>query len=124
LWLYSAGRVTQLTHLKVPALLDGLSPLSASADGNRLIAEYGGEDTSYAWTVQLSPLQIKPLRVAGQSPDAEQVQGEQISSDGRHLLIDVGGFEQPPNHGEVESVGFAGGTATKLARGTQPSWSG
>jgi hypothetical protein len=116
--------MTQLTHLKVPTLLDGLSPLSASADGNRLIAEYGGEDTSYAWTVQLSPLQVKPLRVAGQSPDAQQVQGAQISSDGRQLLIDVGGFEQPPNHGEVESVGFAGGTATKLARGTQPSWSG
>jgi hypothetical protein len=124
LWIDTAGKLRQLTHMRVPALLSGLAPLEASADGNRLIAEYGGEDTSYAYTVQLSPLQVKPLRVAGQSPDAQQVQGAQISSNGQRLLVDVGGFEQPPNHGEVESVGFTGGTPTKLARGTQPSWSG
>jgi hypothetical protein len=124
LWIDSAGKLRQLTHLRVPALLSGLAPLEASADGNRLIAEYGGEDTSYAWTVQLSPLQVKPLKVAGQSVDAEQVQGSQISANGRRLLVDVGGFEQSPSHGEVESVGFAGGTPTKLAHGSQPSWSG
>jgi hypothetical protein len=124
LWLYSAGKLKQLTHMTVPALLSGLAPLEASANGNRLIAEYGGEDTSYAYTVQLSPLELRPLRVTGQSPDAEQVQGAQISSNGKRLLIDVGGFEQSPNHGEVESVGFSGGPATKLAHGTQPSWSG
>jgi hypothetical protein len=124
LWIDTAGRLRQLTHLRVPALVSGLAPLEASADGNRLIAEYGGEDTSYAWTVQLSPLQVKPLNVAGQSVDAEQVQGSQISANGQRLLIDVGGFEQPPSHGEVESVGFNGGTPTKLAHGSQPSWSG
>ena len=107
----------------MPALLSGLAPLEASADGNRLIAEYGGEDTSYAWTVQLSPFQVKPLNVAGQPVNAGQVQGAQISSNGKRLLVAVGSFEQPPNKGEVESVGFGGGTPTKLAHGTQPSWS-
>jgi hypothetical protein len=119
LWIYSSGTLRQLTHMRVPALLDGLEPLEASADGQRLIAEYGGQDTSYAWTVQLSPLRVKPLKVAGQ-----YVQGEEISRDGRRLLIDTGAFEQSPNHGEVESVGFGGGAPTKLVRGTQPSWSG
>jgi hypothetical protein len=123
LWIDAAGKLRQLTHLRVPALLSGLAPLAASANGNRLIAEYGGEDTSYAWTVQLSPLEVKPLDVAGQPVNAGQVQGAQISGDGKRLLVDVGGFEQPPNKGEVESVSFGGGTPTKLARGTQPSWS-
>jgi Tol biopolymer transport system component len=123
LWIDAAGKLRQLTHLRVPALLSGLAPLEASADGNRLIAEYGGEDTSYAWTVQLSPFQVKPLNVAGQPVNAGQVQGAQISSNGKRLLVAVGSFEQPPNKGEVESVGFGGGTPTKLAHGTQPSWS-
>jgi hypothetical protein len=124
LWIDVAGKLRQLTHMRVPAELSGLAPLEASADGNRLIAEYGGEDTSYAWTVQLSPLEVKPLKVAGQSVDAGQVQGAQISSDGKRLLVDVGGLEHAADKGEVESVGFGGGIATKLAAGSQPSWSG
>ncbi len=123
LWIDAAGKQRQLTHLRVPALLSGLAPLAASADGNRLIAEYGGEDTSYAWTVQLSPFHVKPLNVAGQPVNAGQVQGEQISSDGKRLLVDIGGLEHAADSGEVESVGFGGGVATKLARGSQPSWS-
>ena len=123
LWIDVAGKLRQLTRLRVPALLSGLAPLAASADGNRLIAEYGGEDTSYAWTVQLSPFQVKPLNVAGQPVNAEQVQGSQISSDGKRLLVDVGSLEEAPDKGEVETVSFAGGTPTKLAHGSQPSWS-
>jgi hypothetical protein len=123
LWIDAAGELHQLTHMRVPALVSGLAPLATSADGNRLIAEYGGEDTSYAWTVQLSPFQVKPLKVAGEPITAEQVQGEQISSDGKRLLVDVGSLEHAPDKGEVESVGFGGGTATKLAAGSQPSWS-
>jgi Tol biopolymer transport system component len=124
LWIDQGGKLRQLTHMKVPALQSGLAPLEADADGNRLIAEYGGEDTSFAYTVQLSPLEVKPLRVAGESKYAGQVQGVEISSNGQRLLVDVGGFEQPPNHAEVESVSFAGGTPTKLAHGAEPSWSG
>lgn len=119
LWIDSSGKLRQLTDLKVPALLDGLQALGASADGNRLIAEYTGQDTSYAWTVQLSPLRIAPLEVNG-----KPVQASAISSDGRRVLVDVGAFAQAPNDGEVESVSFAGGAPTRLTRGAQPSWSG
>jgi hypothetical protein len=118
LWLDTNGNLKQLTHMKIPDLLDGLSPLAADAEGNRLIAEYTGTDTSSAWTVQLSPLRVRQLTVDGQP-----VQGGAISSDGTRLLVDAGGFEQSPNHGEVESVGFAGGAPTKLTRGSEPSWS-
>ncbi len=119
LWLQAGRTLRQLTKLRIPALLDGLSPLAADADGNRLLAEYTGTDTSQAWTVQLSPLRIQEVKVGGTA-----VQGGDISSDGQRLLIDAGGFEQSPNHGEVETIGFAGGTPVRLARGTQPSWSG
>jgi hypothetical protein len=62
---------------------------------------------------------VLELKVNGQP-----VQGSEISSDGQRLLVDVGGFEQSPNFGEVESVGFTGGVPDKLTRGTGPSWSG
>lgn len=117
LWLLDGGRLRQLTNMRIPALQDGLSPLAADADGNRLIAEYTGTDTSEVWTVQLSPLRVQPLKVDGQP-----VQGGQISRDGQRLLIDAGGFEQSPNHGEVESIGFSGGTPVRLSRGAEPSW--
>jgi hypothetical protein len=124
LWLYASGKTKQLTHLSVAPLLDGLVPLAASQNGNRLIAEYTGEDTSYAWTIQLSPLTVKPLSVTGESTDSEHVQGYEIAPAGNRLLIDVGGFEGPADNGEVESVAFGAGTPTRLTRGAEPSWSG
>lgn len=119
LWLDSSGKLRQLTHMRVPALLDGLTALSASTDGNRLIANYTGEDTSEAYTVQLSPLRVKLLKVNGQT-----VQPYGISRSGQRLLVDVGAFENPPNDGVVESVSFSGGDPVKLARGAEPSWTG
>ena len=117
LWLYAGGGLRQLTHLRVQALVDGLSPIAASDDGNRVLAEFTGQDTSYAWTVQLAPLRIRPLLV-----DGKQVQGSQISSDGRRVLVDTGAFENPPDRGTVQSVGFDGADPVRLARGAQPSW--
>ncbi|HTC72213.1 MAG TPA: hypothetical protein VK655_04950, partial [Solirubrobacteraceae bacterium] len=38
-------RVRKLTHVRVGALVQGLAPLAFSADGGRLLAEFGGEDT-------------------------------------------------------------------------------
>ena len=37
----------QITHTKVPALLEGLVPMQFSSDGTRLLAEYVGQDTSW-----------------------------------------------------------------------------
>ena len=47
----SGGTVRQLTHTKVAPLLFGLSPVDFSANGRRLLAEFGGQDTSYAVAV-------------------------------------------------------------------------
>ncbi|HWE58778.1 MAG TPA: hypothetical protein VG228_03700 [Solirubrobacteraceae bacterium] len=69
--------------------------------------------------MQLSPLLVQELKVAGQF-----VHGSQISSNGQRLPIDTGGFEQSPNRGEVEFVAFGGGAPVKLGAGIGPSWSG
>ena len=45
------NRVKRLTHTKVDPLLQGLFPTEWSANGSRLLAEFEGQDTSYAVTV-------------------------------------------------------------------------
>ncbi len=117
LWLLHGSSTRQLTHMKVSFLQSGLSPLAASASGNRLIAAFGGEDTDLAYIVQLSPFLVKPIKVKGQ-----YVQPQGISSDGTTLLIDQGGFESPPSRGTIQTVRWGGTTATKVAKGDDASW--
>lgn len=117
LCLMHGSATTQITHMKIGVLVDGLIPLAASADGNRLLAEYVGQDTNYAWSVQLHPYAVRQVTVNGQS-----VQGGSISADGTTLLVDGGAFMAPPNAGAVETVPFGGGPAQVLARGSLPSW--
>jgi hypothetical protein len=120
LWLRAGSKSTQLTHLKVGQLVAGLAPLSVSSDGNRILAEFGGQDTSYAWTVQISPRRVQQVR----NGTDQDLQGGQISSNGAHVLISADAFMEPPSHGTVESLPFGGGKPTKLARGADPSWNG
>jgi Tol biopolymer transport system component len=107
-----------LTHEPAGPLLDGLVPLAFSADGTRLLAEYEGADTSQAWTIDVGDGSTHKLMVGGHS-----VTGGAISSDGQRLLVDLGGFLNPPDAGVVESIPFSGGGATVLiAHGSAPSW--
>lgn len=118
LWLMHGTHLQRLTNMKIPLLLDGLVPVSVSADGNRLLAEYGGTDTSNAWTVQLTPLRAREVLINGQP-----VQGAAISRDGKSLLIDAGAFQTYASAGTVEVVPFASAhPLRKLARGAFPSW--
>ena len=118
-WLMSPrGAITHLTNMKIPPLLDGLVPVGFSADGNRMLADYEGTDTSNAWTIQLHPLRVRQVFAGTRS-----VQPGAISRDGRTLLIDVGAFETYSGYGTVETVPFgASGPVHKLGRGDSPSW--
>jgi hypothetical protein len=120
LWLRAGSKSTQLTHLKVGQLVAGLAPLSISSDGNRILAEFGGQDTSYAWTVQISPRRVEQVR----NGTDQDLQAGQISRDGTRVLISADAFMQPPSHGTVESLPFGGGKPTRLVRGADPSWNG
>ena len=111
--------VHQLTHMRIPTLVSGLSATAWSADGTRLLAEYGGQDTSEAWTVDVRSGRARDLtgRVDG-------VIGRGLSADGRTVLVQRGFFDDPA-HQSVATLPFGGGRATVLvARGSDPSWDG
>lgn len=113
------GRPPQrLTRTTVPFLLSGLQPLAWSADGTRLLAEYGGQDTSDAWTVDPATGRARDL-----DGRFDGVVGFGLSRDGSTVLAATGGFEPGPGH-DVVAVPYGGGGTTVLARkAALPSWS-
>jgi len=107
----------QLTHMSVGPLVAGLVPVAASANGERVLADFGGTDTSAAWTVTLSGATTVARALNGvtdgDSPDA-------LSRDGATVLI-TKGFEGSPT--SIESIPWAGGKPTVLsAHGANASW--
>jgi Tol biopolymer transport system component len=109
----------QLTHTKVDPLTQGLYPQDWSKSGARLLAEYEGQDTSYAVTVNPRTGAEHPL-----SKDPERgFVGTALSSDGRTVLGYSGGFEPGPGH-RVGTVPYEGGPMTVLAKNAfEPDWS-
>lgn len=107
----------RLTKTDPPFLLTGLTPLGWSDDGQRLAAEYGGQDTSELWRVSAT---------TGRSADAtgafDGVIGWGISHDGTTLLGSTGSFDNP--QGSVVAIPWAGGDPVVLAKNAAtPSWS-
>jgi Tol biopolymer transport system component len=107
----------RLTTTKVPFLLSGLDPVSWSADGTRLLAEFGGQDTSYAETVDPVTGQV---RRAGRRADG--IVGYDLSADGSTILATTGGYDPGDAH-DVVTIPYTGGTPTVLVRGAfSPDW--
>lgn len=120
LWLTrpDGGRVRHLTHMRIPPLISGLTPTAWSADGRRLLAEYGGQDTSEAWTVDVASGRARDL-----TGRFDGVAGCGLSRDGRTVLV-VRGFVDDPASQSIATMPFGGGRATTLVRhGSEPSWS-
>jgi hypothetical protein len=110
--------LVQLTNMKIPSLLFGLVPLQFSGNGQRLLAEYAGEDTSETWTLEVRTKKTHHILV-----NKLDVTPGAISFDGKSLVIDFGGFMNPPSAGTVESVPFAGGPAKVLVKHAgEPDW--
>ena len=111
--------VKQLTHTKVEPLLSGLSPTEWSASGKHLLAEFGGQDTTYAVTVN-------PKTGAERALTKERevgFVGTALSSDGKFVLGSLGGFEPGPGH-KVVSIPYRGGKPKVLANNaSEPDWS-
>ena len=121
IWLAPAGggRARQLTHVKVDPLVEGLVPVAFSASGSRLLAEFEGQDTSAAWTVEVASARARELT----TPGRHELMGAGISHDGTTVLADEEALENPPSSGRVVTVPFAGGPAHVLvAHGAQASW--
>ena len=119
-WLMASDGtgLRQLTSLRAGPLANGLVPLAFSADGIRLLAEYEGANLSRAWAIDTRTGAAIELR-----QDGHTVSGAAISRDGIRLLVDRGGYLNPPDSGRVEVIPFGGGTASTLIdRGSNPSW--
>ncbi len=120
IWLASPSGVTlrRLTHIAVDSLAQGLVPLAFSIEGGRLLAEFEGQDQTDAYAVSLASGRARPVTVHG-----NVVIGAGISTDGSTLLIEEDSFEQPPSHGRIATIPFAGGHSKVIvAHGSQASW--
>lgn len=115
-----AGKqVRRLTHTKVDPLLQGLYPTQWSANGKRLLAEFNGQDTSYAVTVNPRTGAQRPVTKAREQGFA----GTALSADGKSILGMTGGFEPGPGH-KVFSIPYGGGPPELLAKNAfEPDWS-
>jgi Tol biopolymer transport system component len=119
LWLMSPdGRNRgQLTHTPVPTLVSGLTATQWSSDGRRLLAEFGGQDTSRAYAVDVP---------SGRERDISGRNGNRVgvalSADGRTVLVQDGYFDDPA-HQSVATIPFGGGGSTVLVpHAGAPSW--
>lgn len=112
-------RVRRLTHTKVSPLLLGLFPTQWSGNGKRLLAQFEGQDTTYAVTVNPKTGAQRPLVEATE----QGVVGTGLSADGRLVLGATGGFEPGPGH-DVVTIPYGGGKPTLLVNNAfEPSWS-
>jgi Tol biopolymer transport system component len=112
-------QVRRLTNTKVPPLLQGLFPTDWSADGTRLLAEFEGQDTSYA--VAVNPRNGMQRAVAETGEDG--FVGTALSADGETVLGFTGGFDPGGRH-DVVTVPYANGRVKVLVKnGFEPSWS-
>ncbi|HKB51346.1 MAG TPA: hypothetical protein VKC63_07945 [Solirubrobacterales bacterium] len=111
--------VRQLTHTRVDPLLFGLTPTQWSANGSRLLAEFNGQDTSYAVTVNPRTGAQRPVTKAREQGFAATA----LSADGKSILGMTGGFEPGPGH-KVLSIPYGGGRPKVLAKNAfEPDWS-
>jgi Tol biopolymer transport system component len=110
--------VRRLTKTKVDPLLFGLTPTQWSADGTRLLAQFTGQDTTFAETVDPVTGAHRALLRAQESGLA----ATGLSADGSTVLGATGGFDPGARH-DVVAVPYDGGTPTLLARNAaDPDW--
>jgi Tol biopolymer transport system component len=111
--------IKRLTHTKVDPLLQGLFPTAWSASGNQLLAEFEGQDTSYAVKVNPKTGAEKPVAQAGE----QGFVGTALSSDGKFVLGYTGGFDPGLKH-DVMSIPYGRGKGKVLAKNAfLPDWS-
>jgi Tol biopolymer transport system component len=112
-------QISQVTHTKVDPLAQGLTPIAFSANGARLLTEFGGQDQGYGVAVSLVTGGEKKL-----TDDAETgFQGSALNADGSTILGTTGlGFG--PSHPKVVTMPWGGGPEKLLVAGAYfPSWS-
>lgn len=114
----TGGQVKRLTHTSVDPLLQGLFPTAWSGNGKRILAQFGGQDTSYAVGVNAQSGVQKPVIEATEAG----LVGEAISFNGQTVFGYEGGFDPGLPH---NLVSVTGGKAKVLVKnGYEPSFGG
>jgi len=109
----------RLTGLKIPSLLSGLVPLEFDADGDRLLAEFTGQDTAVAFAVDPQTGDTRAL-----DRDMENgFVGTDISAGGRWVLGQTGGPDPSAYHDVVRMRYGGGHTKVLVQRAMSPDWS-
>jgi Tol biopolymer transport system component len=112
------GALRRITSLRIPPLLSGLVPLELSASGERLLAEFSGQDTSVGFAV--NPRSGK-TRALSKNMETGFVATD-LSADGRTVLGMTGGAD-PANRHNVVTMPYAGGKPKVLVRrAAYPDW--
>ncbi len=112
------GEVRRLTHTRVGPLSLGLFPTAWSAEGKHLLAEFEGQDTSYAVGVDYRTGRQHPIAAVGERGFV----GTAISGDGETVLGYTGGFDPQAPH-NVAVAPFAGGRPrVKVRNAFEPDW--
>jgi Tol biopolymer transport system component len=112
--------VKRLTHTKVDPLLQGLFPTDWSASGNRLLAEFEGQDTSYAVVVNPKTGAQRPVAGTGE----QGFVGTDLAADGSLVLGFNGGFDPGLKNHKVQTVPYSGGKPKTLVKEAfEPTWS-
>ena len=110
--------VKRLTNTKVEPLLQGLYPTAWSANGSRLLAEFEGQDTSYAVTVNPKTGAQRAIDKRGRAGFV----GTAISKDGGTVLGYTGGFDPGVAH-DVATYPYGGGPRKILVKSAfDPDW--
>ncbi len=116
-----AGKqVRRLTRTRVSPLAVGLAPTAWSPSGNRLLAQFGGQDLTYA--VAVNP------RTGAQRPLVEATEqgfiGTGFTADGKRVIGSTRGFEPGPGN-NIGTVPYPHGRPKVLARNAfEPSLGG
>jgi len=118
--MYPNGRaINRLTHTEVGPLLQGLYPTDWSYNGKKLLAEFEGQDTSYAVAVDALTGAQRPIV----KKEEKGFVGTALSGYGGTVLGFTGGFEPGPDH-DVATVPYGGGEPKILVRNAfEPDWS-
>lgn len=117
----SRAGLHRLTRTDAPVLLSGLVPTAWSRNGKRLLAEFTGEDVSYAEAVDPATGKVRLVGTFAQG-----LVGYGLSRDGTTVLATAtpGGWIPGPNpHTDVVAVPYSGGKLRVLAlHAHDPDW--
>jgi WD40-like Beta Propeller Repeat len=113
------GDFRRITRLKIPPLVSGLVPLEANANGDRLLANFVGQDTMVGF-------RINPRSGSVKSLDSDFENGfvaADLTDDGRTVLGHTGGANPFRRHNVVMMPYRGGEQKVLVRRAMSPDWS-